>query len=95
MRIGFDFSKEPFEILAMEFIKDYYAHFNECRLFTGVESILKKIQESGIAQSILSASQEEVLVEKIKYYGIEGYFSRIMGLENHYAKDKTDIGMNA
>jgi len=92
IRLGFNFSKEPFEELAREFIEDYYAHFNECRLFAGAESILKKIQERRITQAILSASQEEVLLEKIRYYGIESYFSRIIGLENHYAEDKTDIG---
>ena len=46
----------------------------------------------GISQSILSASKEDVLIEKIKYYGIDKYFCRIMGLENHYAESKVERG---
>ncbi|GAB4115356.1 MAG: HAD hydrolase-like protein [Candidatus Caldatribacteriota bacterium] len=91
IRVGFEFSREPFEELAMEFIQEYYTHFSECKLFAGAISILKKIREHRITQSILSASQEETLKEKIKYYGIEKYFTRIVGLENHYAEDKTEV----
>jgi len=46
----------------------------------------------GISQSILSASKENILVEKVKYYGIDKYFCRIMGLENHYAESKVERG---
>jgi len=46
----------------------------------------------GIHQSILSASKEDVLIEKIRYFGIDKYFCRIMGLENHYAESKVEEG---
>jgi phosphoglycolate phosphatase len=54
--------------------------------------VLKKISDMGIHQSILSASKEDVLIEKIKYFGIDKYFCRIMGLENHYAESKVEEG---
>jgi len=91
-KLGFDFSNESFEKLTNEFISEYYQRFNECKLFDEVEEVLEKIRDRGISQSILSASKEDVLIEKIKYYGIAKYFSRIIGLENHYAESKIERG---
>jgi len=91
-KLGFDFSDESFEELTVEFISEYYTRFNECKLFDEVEEVLKKIRDMGISQSILSASKEDVLIEKIKYYGIDKYFNRIIGLENHYAESKVEKG---
>ncbi len=91
-KLGFDFSNESFEKLTNEFISEYYQRFNECKLFNEVKEVLEKIRDRGISQSILSASKEDVLIEKIKYYGIDKYFSRIIGLENHYAESKIERG---
>ena len=91
-KLEFDFFNESFEDLTVEFISEYYARFNECKLFDKVEEVLKKIRNMGISQSILSASKEDILVEKVKYYGIDKYFCRIMGLENHYAQSKVERG---
>jgi len=91
-KLGFDFSKDSFEILTVEFISEYYRRFNECKLFDKAEEVLKKIRDTGISQSVLSASKEDILTEKIKYYGIGKYFSRIIGLENHYAEGKINRG---
>lgn len=92
LKLGYDFSNESFEELTVEFISEYYQRFNKCKLFDEVEEVLKKIRDRGISQSILSASKEDVLIEKIKYYGIDKYFSRIIGLENHYAESKVERG---
>jgi len=91
-KLGFDFSDESFEELTDEFISEYYTRFNKCKLFAGAEEVLKKISDMGISQSILSASKEDVLIEKIKHYGIDKYFFRIIGLENHYAESKVERG---
>jgi len=92
LKLGYDFSKESFEELTVEFISNYYERFNECKLFNHTEELLKKIKDMGISQSILSASKEDVLMEKIKYYGISKYFSKIIGLDNHYAESKVERG---
>ena len=92
LKLGFDFSLEPFEELTVEFISEYYERFNECKLFDKAEEVLKEISDRGIGQSILSASKEDVLTEKIRYYGIDKYFCRILGLDNHYAESKVDRG---
>ena len=33
IKLGFDFSRESFEDLTIEFIGEYYDRFNECKLF--------------------------------------------------------------
>ena len=92
LKLGFDFSAESFEELTDEFISEYYTRFNECKLFDEAEEVLQKVRDRGISQSILSASKEDVLIEKIKYYGIDKYFCRIIGLGNHYAESKVERG---
>jgi len=94
IKLGFDFSNDSFEKLTVEFISEYYQRFNECKLFDKAEEVLKKIRDMGISQSILSASKEDILIEKIKYYGIEKYFCRVIGLNNHYAEGKIKRGRN-
>lgn len=91
-KLGYNFSDESFEGLTDEFISEYYTRFNKCKLFDEVEEVLKKIKDRGISQSILSASKEDILIEKIKHYGIDKYFFRIIGLENHYAESKVERG---
>src|SRR6056297_855742 len=90
--IGFDFSKESFEKLTDEFISEYYDRFNECQLFDEAEGVLRQIRERRILQSVLSASQEDLLKAKIKNYGIDKYFYNIIGLKNHYAESKIERG---
>lgn len=92
IKLGFDFSRESFEDLTVEFIGEYYDRFNECKLFYETEKVLQEIKDLGISQSILSASKEDVLIEKIKYYKIETFFCKIIGLDNHYAESKIERG---
>ena len=92
IKLGFDFSRESFENLTVEFIGEYYDRFNECKLFYETEKVLQEIKDLGISQSILSASKEDILVEKIKYYKIETFFCKIIGLHNHYAESKIERG---
>ena len=49
LKLGFDFSKESFEKLAVEFISEYYERFKECKLFDHTEELLKKIRDMGIS----------------------------------------------
>ena len=92
LKLGYDFSRESFEDLTVEFIGEYYDRFNECKLFYETEKVLQEIKDLGISQSILSASKEDVLIEKIKYYKIETFFCKIIGLDNHYAESKIERG---
>ena len=89
-RLGFDFSVEPFEKLAAEFISLFNSDNYRFRLHDGVEKVLDFINNMGMSQSILSASQEPGLIEDVGRLNITGYFVAIAGLNNHYANSKVE-----
>lgn len=91
-QLGFDFSVEPFEKLAVEYIAEYNSDKYQFKLHPGVEEILECINKMGISQSILSASQEQGLVDAVGKLNIGSYFKRIAGLNNYYAISKTERG---
>jgi len=90
---GFDFTNEPFEVPAMEFIRLYDHRKKECRLHRGALRILELFYQMGCTQYLLSASETGILNEMAMHFGIARYFSQIRGLDNHYAHGKADLGL--
>jgi len=91
--IGFDFHREPFEQVGLEFVILYNQRQNECQLHPGVTEILSCISGSGIRQLILSARQQEELIAETRKLKVNHFFDRIAGLEDHYAYGKTGAGI--
>jgi phosphoglycolate phosphatase len=91
-KIGFDFEKEPFEDLAVEYIEMYYS--GRFKLHNNAENILHKIHEKGIKQIILSASEMNNLLSQISPFNISEYFGEIFGISDIYAGSKTEIGLD-
>jgi phosphoglycolate phosphatase len=91
-KLGFDFSLESFEKIANEYVELYKNAYQSCALHQNADKLLKTIYDSGITQSILSASQQIYLNESIDYYNISNYFFKVIGLDNHYATSKIDNG---
>ena len=91
-KLGFDFRKDSFETVGTEFIVNYDKQRDEIKLKTGAKKILKKISEAGIRQSVLSARKHEQLIEELEHFGIEKYFTNIVGLNDHYAEGKIENG---
>lgn len=90
-KVGLDFSKESFNLLADEYISMYNERSIKCNLHQGVEDVLSKFQENGLNQSILSASKQTSLCEAVEYYSLDSYFDKICGLTDHYASGKLDL----
>lgn len=93
-RIGFDFAREPFEILSEEFITVYDGNCFRCSLKEEAKPLLDTIAGRGISQSILSASHRDYLHNCMKHYGIGEYFQHIAGLEDIHAFSKVEAGRN-
>ena len=91
-RAGFDFKKESFETLAVEFIELYHNNDNSCLLHSDAEKTLESFQRKGVHQVILSASESKNLLSQIKQFDIDFYFDEILGISNIYADNKIDIG---
>ena len=91
---GFDFSDEPFESLATEYILEYDNRSLECDLQPKAEDILTLCSEKNISQHLLSASQQKPLEINITHYGLAEYFSQVLGLSDYYAESKIENGRN-
>jgi len=91
-KAGLDFNKYSFEILGNEWINEYEKRKYEAYLHTGVREILDYISQNLKGQSILSAYSQNTLVEIIKYFKLEEYFSYLVGLDHIYATSKIEIG---
>lgn len=91
-RCGFDFSVDNYEdVLAPEWVCEYERLEKNARMCYGVENTLKRFSDSGIAQSIISASLTSMLISQIERLGIKDYFYRIVGCDDFYAYGKTQL----
>lgn len=91
--VGFDFTKEPFEALAEEYINLYHANRSgNCELHTNAEAVLHTLHLKNKTQIILSASEIQNLESQIAAFDISKYFDQILGISDIYAKSKVDIG---
>ncbi len=91
-RLGFDFSRDSFEKLSVEFISAYDARRWECQLQRGARAVLESLQNGGVTQSVLSAYRQETLQEIVGHFGLTPRFLRILGLDNIYAHSKAELG---
>jgi phosphoglycolate phosphatase len=89
---GFDFEKVPFEYLSDAFIEQYEARKFECPVREFGTASLKKINQKGIPQSIISASGQTSLHQIVTHYQLFDQFISVRGLDNHHAFGKLDIG---
>ena len=92
-RLGFDFHKEPFEIVGTEFIENYNIRHFECELHSPVYEIVDQLNKHSISQSILSARKQQQLDEEIIHYKLDNYIKFLIGLDNHYAGSKVENGL--
>ncbi len=86
--IGFDFSRESYDDVAIEFITIYFDKLRQARLFSGVKPVLDYFSRKGMRQAILSAMEQENLHKSVCSMDIGHYFSHISGSSDHYATGK-------
>lgn len=90
--IGFDFVREPFEIVAAEFISEYDRRRHECRLRRGARSALKTLADAGLAQCVLSVYPQPRLEDATERFGLRPFFDGVFGLPDHHARGKIEAG---
>lgn len=88
--LGFDPATDSFEAISQEYIDSYNARRFECSLHPGVTELLERFRSAGAEQVILSAYRQETLEEVVSHYGLDHYFSKLIGLDNIYAAGKVD-----
>ncbi len=90
-RLGFDFTKEPYEDIAVEWVELYLRNVPKAPLCSGVLQTLDFFREHNVPQVILSATKLEMLEKQLKQLGIRDYFEEVMGLDNIYATSKARL----
>ena len=90
--IGFDFSKEDFEIPAKEFIDLYDSSVKNCPLHFSAVEILEFFRQKKYPQFVLSAMKQPMLEKTLKHNHIFHFFEGVAGLNNHYAVSKVKRG---
>lgn len=93
-KVGFDFEKEEWDTVAMEFINLYLNALPECELTDFATETLEAFKQRGYRQAIISAMQHEALLKSVTDLGIFHYFDYIGGIGDHYAHSKLDNAKN-
>ena len=89
--LGFDFDKEPYEVLAPIWVELYNKNSLSCQLTDGVTETLKKVESMGVRQVVFSATEKNMLCGQLEQLGIIDYFEEIIGLENIHAESKLHL----
>lgn len=91
LQLGFDFQKEPFEIPAHQFIDLYRENLHLAPLQTDAVDILDYFRRHQIQQVVLSAMEQEFLVDTLNSKGILNYFDKVAGITNHLGEGKLEM----
>lgn len=93
IKLGFDFNKESFESLCDKFIGRFMSGFKEsCILMPEIEKTLVLMKTKMQKQSILSAAEQQGLLEIVNHHQIDKHFDHIYGIDTHYADSKIARG---
>lgn len=92
---GFDFSKEKYEVVAIDFMKNYTNAISHCPLHRSTEDVLCNLQECGYRQIILSAMEQNQLDQLISKMRLKSFFEAVYGIDNQLGSGKKDIAMKA
>lgn len=86
--LGFDFEREPYEVLAPIWVALYNENAEHAGLCKGVKETMEQVRELGVEQSVLSACEIGMLRRYLKKLGVDRYLVETMGLDNIHARSK-------
>lgn len=89
--LGFDFDREPYEVIAPKWVALYLEGVKSARLYSDVIPALDAIREKGITQTVLSATERGMLERQLEDLGIRSYFDETLGLDNIHAGSKLSL----
>lgn len=92
--VGFDFTVEEWEPVAMEFINLYLHALPICGLTPFASQTLEKFKKKGYRQAIISAMEHDALLKSVSALGISEYFDFIGGIGDHYGGGKIENARN-
>ncbi|MCB2195632.1 MAG: HAD hydrolase-like protein [Bacteroidetes bacterium] len=93
-QLGFNFEKESFEELSVEYIDLYKEASQNAPLQIGSVDVLESFKRADHKQIILSASEQIALETQVKERDISQFFHSLLGLNNIHAKSKVNNAIN-
>ncbi len=90
-RLGFDFSKTDYSVLAHEWVEIYLRRVKSAPIREGVPSVIEALKRRGIPQTVLSMTESEMLNKQLSFLSLQDAFDEVCGLDNIYAKSKLEL----
>ncbi len=90
-RLGFDFDKEPYADLAVEWVNSYRAIEGQAGLRRGARELLELGRSHQKQQFVFSATQADMLQEQLQQLDILDYFADVFGRSDIYAESKLEL----
>ena len=81
-KAGFDFTVEPYEVLAADYIEKYPIAARNAGLAAGAAELLAEIRAAGFSQTIISAAESNSLRAQVASLGVDCYFDAICGADD-------------
>ena len=81
-KMGWDFTKDNFNEISIEFMTNYEALFNNSPLHQNTLETLEFFKKQGYRQIVVSALEQNRLKESLSIHGLSNFFDAIYGLEN-------------
>ena len=91
-RVGFDFGRDPFPVLAESYMDLYNAGVDGCPLTDGAADTLGALAARCEGQVLLSVSRRDYLVEQAKRRGVDRRFREMLGLDDIHGVSKVELG---
>jgi phosphoglycolate phosphatase len=92
-QLGFSLDEERWKAMAARFIGEYDRGVHACRLHAGAADLLSGLAGRGTRNTILSAAKKTSVQELLGHFGVHEFFEDVVGLDDHYAAGKTDLGV--
>lgn len=93
-KLGFDFEKEDYyTVLAPEWVAMYLENYKTSPLTENAKYTLQRLDRMGYAQTLLSATELQMLKGQLSELGLESYFTEVCGLDNIHAGSKVDTAI--
>lgn len=89
--VGFDFSQESFDDIAVEFIDAYRIKVKKATTFERVDGILSAFKNAGFKQFLISAMEHEFLEETLIANNVLQNLEAFSGINDHHANGKLEM----
>lgn len=90
-RLGFDFDKESYEVIAPIWVEQYMENVKKSPVFDDVVKTVELFSEMGAKQIVLSATELQMLKKQLDFVGCLDIFDDVLGLDNIHAASKVSL----